>query len=271
MQKNTQWKKLGRLGSVAQQLVWRTKARWKSTASAVWLQAGASWCTARLVTQSNPPPPFLPSFYPSVPSFGGHKAEPPRRALRQLMRVTRASGSHRRPNWGETFFLFFLRRVQKVAHRGGRTAMLSDDLKRPFPRSVYSCHGASAAIAFIIDSNYISHWLAHTFIFTSVSLINSISMIIEMEFDECYKTWDSRDKYSPLASSFPLISHFNLEPSPFFSLAIFVPVSSPRALPPCVHLSHFFFFFFHPLLSVGAQLTPKAMGASGTRGACTCE
>lgn len=187
------------------------------------------------------------------------------------MRVTRASGSHRRPNWGETFFLFFLRRVQKVAHRGGRTAMLSDGLKRPFPRSVYSCHGASAAIAFIIDSNYISHWLAHTFIFTSVSLINSISMIIEMEFDECYKTWDSRDKYSPLASSFPLISHFNLEPSPFFSLAIFVPVSSPRALPPCVHLSHFFFFFFHPLLSVGAQLTPKAMGASGTRGACTCE
>ena len=68
-------------------------------------------------------------------------------------------------------------------------------------------------------------------------------MIIEMEFDECYKTWDLRDKYKPLAPSFPLISHFNLEPSPFFSLAIFVPVcvSSPRALPPCVHLSHFFF------------------------------
>lgn len=157
-----------------------------------------------------------------------------------------------------------------MTHRGVRTAMLSDGLKRPFPRSVYSCHGGSSTIASIIDSNYISHWLANTFIFTSISLINSISMIIEMEFDECYKTWDLRDKYSPLASSFPLISHFNLEPSPFFSLAIFVPVSvsSPRALPPCVHLSH---FFFHPLLSVCAQLTPKAMGASGTRGACTCE
>lgn len=108
-----------------------------------------------------------------------------------------------------------------------------------FPCSVYSCYGTSAAIAFIIDSNYISHWLAHTFIFTSISLINPISMIIEIEFDECYKTCDFRDKYNALALPFPLIYHIL---SPFFSPAIFVAVSSPLFLSFSVHLSHFFTF-----------------------------
>lgn len=63
-------------------------------------------------------------------------------------------------------------------------------LKKAFPCSVYSCYGVSVTIAFIIESNYIIRWLAHTFIFTSFARINSISVIIEIEFDECYKTSD---------------------------------------------------------------------------------
>lgn len=144
-------------------------------------------------------------------------------------------------------------------------------LKKAFPCSVYSCYGASAAIAFVIDSNYISHRLAHTFIFTSISLINSISVIIEIEFDECYKTWDFRDKYNSFALSFPLIYHILSQTSFLFLARYFCPrllTSLPLFLGPPFSL------FFLPLLSVCAQLTPSPRqneGASSTRGACTCE
>ena len=68
-------------------------------------------------------------------------------------------------------------------------------------------------------------------------------MIIEIEFDERYKTWDLRgDKYSSFALSFALIYHILSQTISFFSLAIFVLVSSPLCLSFSVHLSHFFTF-----------------------------
>lgn len=137
-----------------------------------------------------------------------------------------------------------------------------------FPCSVYSCYEASSTIAFIIDSNYISHWHAHTFIFTSVSLINSISMIIEIEFDECYKTCDFRDKYNALALPFPLIYHFLSHTISLFLTHYFCPCL-------LTSLSLFLgppFSLLYLLLSVCAQLTPsprQSKGASSTKGACT--
>ncbi len=213
-----------------------------------------------------------PSFPPSLPP-GGHKT-----GHVEVRRVDWCVW-HSLPGstvvWigGENVSIFVAANA-KVTHWGQRMFGRSVQnrryvwwfsIKKAFPCSVYSCYGASAAIAFIIDSNYISRWLAHTFILTSVSLINSISMIIEIEFDECYKTWDFRDKYNSFALSFPLIYHILSQTSSLFLTRYFCP---------CL-LTSLSLFPGPPFsLSVCAQLTPSLRqneGASSTRGACTCE
>lgn len=111
-------------------------------------------------------------------------------------------------------------------------------IKKAFPRSVYSCYGVNSAIAFIIDSNYVSHWLAHTFLFTSISLINSVSMVTDTKFDKCYMTLDLRDKYNAFALFLYHISHFSQTISLFLTRYF------------CPHLLTSLLLFLGPLFSL---------------------
>lgn len=68
-----------------------------------------------------------------------------------------------------------------------------------FPCSVWCRYGDNAAIAFIIDSDNLSHCLACTCMFASVSQIDSESVMTDIEFE------DFRDKYNTFTLRFLLL------------------------------------------------------------------
>lgn len=112
----------------------------------------------------NPPSPFsfLP-FPPFPPFFPRPQDRPCRGATRWLMCVTHASGNHRRLNLGE-IFLFLLQRMQRwhTEERGHLEKVSKIGV-------TFDGYGARTVIAFIFNSSYISHWLAHTLITLNTS------------------------------------------------------------------------------------------------------
>lgn len=150
-------------------------------------------------------------------------------------------------SWAES--LFWGEKVSKIKNL---VSLEGAELKSPFPAVFFfSCYGISAAFAFIIGCNYISHRPAHTFILTSLSQINSVSAMIEINLDDCYKTWDLRWLNIACAPSLPLLPslHFISHHLPLFVAAIFVPISTPsphlflqvrlcRFLPVCPRIAH---------------------------------
>lgn len=153
-----------------------------------------SWHAARvsigLSLAQTPPPPSL-SLRPFLPR---PRQRPCRSAACWLMRVWHTLPGTSAVWAGGDTFLFLSPRKELEEGRGeggevraqNRCYIWCLSIKKAFLRGVYSRRGAEPRLhALVIDSNYISHWLARTFIFASISLINSISMMIEIEFDEC--------------------------------------------------------------------------------------
>lgn len=130
-----------------------------------------------------------------------------------------------------------------------------------FPCSVWCRYGDNAAIAFIIDSDNLSHCLACTCMFASVSQIDSESVMTDIEFEESLRISEINITHSPYV--FYSYNTFIPDRSPFFSPTIFVPVSSPLFL--CPPLS---FFSLCCLSTFGSLHLPRQ---SSMRGACACE
>lgn len=122
-------------------------------------------------------------------------------------------------------------------------------IMKVFPCSVWCRYGDNAAIAFIIDSDNLSHCLACTCMFGSVSQIDSESVMTDIEFEESLRISEINITHSP----YVFYSYNTFYPRPF-------PLFLTYYICPCLltSLSMSTFIIFFPLLSVYIRLTPSS-------------